>query len=95
VDFYNLAKATKWWTGAELEKLVLNASMLAMEEEQPVKGEHFEKAMEQFEINVREREQKLQAMIQQLRKLDVVNKRLLDQALASWREEGEGGRLSL
>jgi hypothetical protein len=34
-------------------------------------------------------------MIQQLKRLDVVNKRLLDQALASWREEEAGGRLSL
>jgi ATP-dependent 26S proteasome regulatory subunit len=95
VDFYELAKKTKWWTGAELEKLVINASLLALEEEKPVEQEHFERAMEQFEINVREREQKLQAMIQQLRKLDVVNKHLLDQALASWQEEEAGGRLSL
>jgi ATP-dependent 26S proteasome regulatory subunit len=95
VDFYQIAKATKWWTGAELEKLVLNASMLALEQEKPVEMEHFEQAIAMFEINIREREQKLQAMIQQLKRLDVVNKRLLDQALASWREEEAGGRLSL
>jgi ATP-dependent 26S proteasome regulatory subunit len=95
IDFYQIAKQTRWWTGAELEKLVLNASLLALEQEQPVQMEHFTRAMEQFEINVREREQKLQAMINQLRKLDVVNKHLLNQALASWREEEAGGRLSL
>jgi SpoVK/Ycf46/Vps4 family AAA+-type ATPase len=82
VDLESIAKKTYMWTGAELEKLVIEAASLAMSEgAEYVTQEHFESALRSIEVNVSEREQKLKQMINELRKLEIVNQAFLKKAL--------------
>jgi ATP-dependent Zn protease len=82
VDLRAIAERTWLWTGAELEKLVLEAATLAMlEGAEAVTQRHFEDAMVAVEVNTAEREQKLKNMIQELGKLENVNRSLLRSAL--------------
>uniref|UniRef100_A0A7C1GAW3 ATP-binding protein n=1 Tax=Thermofilum adornatum TaxID=1365176 RepID=A0A7C1GAW3_9CREN len=82
VDLRAIAERTWLWTGAELEKLVLEAATLAMlEGAEAVTQRHFEDAMVAIEVNTAEREQKLKNMIQELGKLENVNRSLLRSAL--------------
>jgi SpoVK/Ycf46/Vps4 family AAA+-type ATPase len=82
VDLESIAKKTYMWTGAELEKLVIEAASLAMSEgTEYVTQEHFESALRSIEVNVSEREQKLKQMINELRKLEIVNQAFLKKAL--------------
>jgi SpoVK/Ycf46/Vps4 family AAA+-type ATPase len=82
VDLETIARKTYMWTGAELEKLVLEAATLAMSENSEyVTQEHFESALRSIEVNVSEREQKLKQMINELRKLEIVNQAFLKKAL--------------
>ena len=77
-----LAEKTWLWTGAELEKLVLEAASLAMDEgAERVAQRHFEDAMSFIEVNAAEREQRLKNMIQELMKLENTNRALLKSAL--------------
>jgi cell division protease FtsH len=77
-----LAEKTWLWTGAELEKLVLEAASLAMDEGvERVAQRHFEDAMSFIEVNAAEREQRLKNMIQELMKLENTNRALLKSAL--------------
>jgi AAA+ superfamily predicted ATPase len=82
VDLRVLAERTWLWTGAELEKLVLEAASLAMDEgAERVAQRHFEDAMSFIEVNAAEREQRLKNMIQELMKLENTNRALLKSAL--------------
>jgi len=82
VDLETIAKKTYMWTGAELEKLVIEVASLAMtENSEYVTQEHFESALKSIEVNVSEREQKLKQMINELRKLEIVNQSFLKRAL--------------
>jgi SpoVK/Ycf46/Vps4 family AAA+-type ATPase len=82
VDLESIAKRTYLWTGAELEKLVIEAASIAMSENaEYVTQEHFENALRSIEVNVNEREQKLKQMINELRKLEIVNQAFLKKAL--------------
>jgi len=82
VDLEAIAKRTYMWTGAELEKLVLEAASLAMtENSEHVTQEHFESALKSIEVNINEREQRLKQMINELRKLEIVNQSFLKKAL--------------
>jgi ATP-dependent Zn protease len=70
------------WTGAELEKLVLEASSLAMiEGSEYVTQEHFDYALKAVDVNVSEREEKLRRMVEELKKLENVNLSLINSAL--------------
>ncbi|MCX8205545.1 MAG: ATP-binding protein [Candidatus Nezhaarchaeota archaeon] len=91
VNLRMLAERTYAWTGAELEKLVLEAASLAMEQSaQAVTQEHFAEAMSTIEVNIQEREQKLKMMVQKLKRLENVNQSFLKHALAFYtRAEGE------
>ena len=95
VSLEEVAARTSMWTGAELEKLVLEASSLAMESDsQYVTQEHFEEAVKTMQVNVGEREARLRSMIQELRRLEIVNHGLLNSALQSWdRDRMEGERV--
>jgi SpoVK/Ycf46/Vps4 family AAA+-type ATPase len=82
VDLEAIAKRTYMWTGAELEKLVIEAASLAMSENaEYVTQDHFEQALKSIEVNVNEREQRLRGMINELRKLEIVNQSFLRRAL--------------
>jgi len=82
VNLEEIAKRTYMWTGAELEKLVIEAASLAMtENSEYVTQEHFESALKSIEVNVSEREQRLKQMINELRKLEIVNQSFLKKAL--------------
>jgi AAA+ superfamily predicted ATPase len=93
VNLNDIAKSTEMWTGAELEKLVIEASSLAMESDsQYVTQEHFYQALKTIEVNISERESKLNSMVQELLKLENVNRNLLNLAL-EFRAKKEGGRI--
>jgi len=90
VNLNDIAKSTEMWTGAELEKLVIEASSLAMESDsQYVTQEHFYQALKTIEVNISERESKLNSMVQELLKLENVNRSLLNLALQRVKREGE------
>jgi SpoVK/Ycf46/Vps4 family AAA+-type ATPase len=82
VNLEEIAKRTYMWSGAELEKLVLEVASIAMSENaEYVVHEHFEQALRSIEVNVNEREQRLKQMINELRKLEIVNQSFLRRAL--------------
>jgi transitional endoplasmic reticulum ATPase len=82
VDLEAIAKRTYMWTGAELEKLIIETASLAMaENSEHVTQEHFEEALKTIEVNVNEREQRLKQMINELRRLEIVNQTFLKRAL--------------
>jgi ATP-dependent 26S proteasome regulatory subunit len=85
VDLQSIAKSTYLWTGAELEKLVVEASSLAMiEGSENVMQKHFDEAMRSIEVNTGERERKLKLMVQELKRLENVNHSFLNSALQFW-----------
>jgi SpoVK/Ycf46/Vps4 family AAA+-type ATPase len=91
VDLNEIAKKTYMWSGAELEKLVVEASSLAMiENSEYVTESHFNEAMRSIEVNVSERERRLRLMIEELKKLENVNRSFLNSALQFWaKSEGD------
>jgi AAA+ superfamily predicted ATPase len=93
VDLHAIAEKTLLWTGAELEKLVIEAASLAMVEgSEHVTQKHFEEAMSAIEVNASEREKKLKLMIQELKRLENVNRSFLKYALESF-AQAEGSRI--
>lgn len=95
VDLAEIARLTHMWSGAELEKLILEASSLAMESDsQHVSQEHFYQALKTIQVNVSEREERLKKMLQELKAHENVNHGLLNSALQSWnRDKTEGERI--
>jgi ATP-dependent 26S proteasome regulatory subunit len=88
VDLRAIAERTHLWTGAELEKLVLEAASLAMEEgSERVTQAHFEAAMRAAQVNVAERENTFKRMVNELMKLESVNRTLLARAHAAYAGE--------
>ena len=82
VDFDEIARKTFMWTGAELEKLVLDAARIAMERGiKNVTMECFDEAMDGIEVNASERREKIQRMIQTMRSLENVNRTFLKDAV--------------
>jgi SpoVK/Ycf46/Vps4 family AAA+-type ATPase len=82
VNLHVIAEKTWLWTGAELEKLVVEAASLAMVcGSECVTQEHFEEAMSAVEVNTAEREKRLKLMIQELKRLENVNRSFLKSAL--------------
>jgi SpoVK/Ycf46/Vps4 family AAA+-type ATPase len=82
VNLEEIARKTYLLTGAELEKLVIEAASIAMSENaEYVTQEHFEQALRSIEVNINEREQRLKQMINELRKLEIVNQLFLKKAL--------------
>jgi len=93
VNLGDIVEKTYLWSGAELEKLVLEAASLAMtSDSEYVTQEHFEEAMNAIEVNTAEREKHLKLMIQELKRLENVNRSFLKSALTSF-ERAEGYRV--
>ena len=93
VDIKAVAERTYLWTGAELEKLVIESASLAMVEgSEFVTQRHFDEAMSSIEVNVAEREKKLKLMVQELSRLENVNRSFLKLALESF-TKAEGSRV--
>jgi len=85
----DVANKTFMWTGAELEKLVLDAARLAMEQDaKHVTAEHFDEGIKSREINERERSEGIQRMISTMKKLENVNKAFLREAVKEF-QKGE------
>jgi SpoVK/Ycf46/Vps4 family AAA+-type ATPase len=83
-----VAKPTFLWTGAELEKLCISAARGAFEEDAKyVTVEHFMNAMENVELNLKERQDSVNRMRQNISKIENVNKKALEEA---WREFKSG-----
>jgi SpoVK/Ycf46/Vps4 family AAA+-type ATPase len=65
VDLNYIAKITEYWSGAELEELVLRAARKALEEDSDVViTKHFNRALETFRINQNERQEQLRRYLQ-------------------------------
>jgi SpoVK/Ycf46/Vps4 family AAA+-type ATPase len=65
VDLNYIAKITEYWSGAELEELVLRAARKALEEDAEVVAmKHFNRALETFKINQSERQEQLRRYLQ-------------------------------
>jgi SpoVK/Ycf46/Vps4 family AAA+-type ATPase len=65
VDLNYIAKITEYWSGAELEELVLRAARKALEEDSDVVTmKHFIRALETFRINQAERQEQLRRYLQ-------------------------------
>jgi len=65
VDLNYIAKITEYWSGAELEELVLRAARKALEEDADVVTmKHFNRALETFRINQSERQEQLRKYLQ-------------------------------
>jgi len=93
VDLRAIAEKTWLWTGAELEKLVVEAATLAMlENAETVAQRHFDEAMSAIEVNVAERESRFKQMVNELVKIENVNRSFLKSAL-SFFERVEGARV--
>jgi AAA+ superfamily predicted ATPase len=93
MDLRTIAERTHLWTGAELEKLVIEAASLAMvESAEYVTQHHFEEAMSAIEVNAAEREMKLKLMVQELKRMENVNRSFLKSALESF-ERAEYSRV--
>jgi len=87
IDYDILAEKTYLFTGAEIEKVVIESSSLAMEKEKKhVTMDEFMEAINSIQFNVNTREQYLKNMVNQLNKLENVNKHLLREALQGWKE---------
>ena len=70
VDLSEVARKTEYWTGAELEELVIRAARRAFREGSDVVAmDHFLKALRSFRINVEERQQQLEHYMQLAEKL--------------------------
>jgi len=65
VDLEYIAKITEYWSGAELEELVLRAARKALEEDADIVSmKHFSRALETFSINQGERQEQLRRYLQ-------------------------------
>jgi transitional endoplasmic reticulum ATPase len=65
VDLEYIARVTEYWSGAELEELVLRAARKALEEDaDTVSMKHFNRALETFKINQNERQEQLRRYLQ-------------------------------
>ena len=94
VDLSKIADRTFMWTGAELEKLVLDSARLAMNEEaEAVFSDHFERSMNAFNVNVPERTQRVQRMIKTMQSLENVNQAFLKEALKVFAKEEKDKRI--
>lgn len=85
LDYRQLAKETKWWSGAELEKLVLDAAAIGFKDStESVTIDHFRAAMKGFEVNLEEREKALMNLIKDVKQLEQYNKVFLESQLAEF-----------
>ncbi len=76
-ELAEIARATEWFTGAELERLVKEASFLAFEAGEKVTAEHFDRALEDFQINAEQRRERLKQALRALRGMETMNRRFL------------------
>lgn len=82
VDFKRIADRTMWWSGAELEKLILDSAAIAFKENSAsVTGNHFDEAIKGFEVNIQEREKSLNTLLLQIKRLEQYNKAFLEKQL--------------
>ena len=93
VDLNALAARTEFFTGAELEKLVIEAAMCALESNaEKISQDHFDEALKSIQINIAERQRTWKNMILQLKKLENVNARFI--RIAEEIEEKGGDRVT-
>ncbi|RSN75431.1 ATP-binding protein [Candidatus Methanodesulfokora washburnensis] len=95
VDLTKIAQMTEYFTGAELEKVVIEAAITAMDESSDhIKQDHFDKAIKSININPEEREKKLRAMIFELKKFENINQSLIEQAMRMVTSRPEESRVA-
>jgi SpoVK/Ycf46/Vps4 family AAA+-type ATPase len=94
VNFDELAEKTFLFSGAELEKLVMEAASNAfIRNSGTVEQEDFINALKIFEINTNERIGRVYQMISEIRKLESVNQAFLQESLKALAEAERDERL--
>ncbi len=93
VDFDDLAEKTYGWTGAEIEKLVVEAGFTALSEGTDVMHKHFLTALKTIEVNVEERERRLSEMLSEVNKLENINKAFLNELISQYRSRESRAKL--
>ena len=89
VDFKEIAKNTAMWTGAELERLVMDAASLAMDEKtETVGSNHFDKAMSAIEINSQIRLKRITDMVRVAKQQETIDRQFLYAAVKEF-DKGE------
>jgi len=84
VNIQEIVKNTEYWTGAEIEKLILTSARLAFREDaSSVSMRHFERAFQEFEVNIHERQRALQRLYSEAQRLENVNKSLLKRTIST------------
>jgi len=84
VNFSKLADETYGWTGAELEKLVIEAGFRALSDNTDITMKHFTDALETIRVNISERENKLRQLLSEANKLENVNKAFLKELVTQY-----------
>jgi ATP-dependent 26S proteasome regulatory subunit len=83
-----LASATYLWTGAEIEKMILEAARQAfIEKSEEVHAKHFEAAIKTMKIEREQRLRKIEEMKTIMQTLEIVNQALLEEAIAAIESE--------
>lgn len=83
-----LASATYLWTGAEIEKMILEAARQAfIEKSEEVHAKHFETAIKTMKIEREQRLRKIEEMKTIMQTLEIVNQALLEEAIAAIESE--------
>ena len=93
LNFEQIAVETYMWTGAELQKLVISSAYKALEADAKyVTLEHFEQAMEDIEVNEKERKATIEKMIQDMLRTEAsVSRAFLKKEMDAF-QKAEGGK---
>lgn len=96
LNYDRLADETYMFNSAELEKVVLEASALAMDTQKDyVTMDHFKKALKGFGINTRAREKKIKEMITEMKKLENVNLNFLEKNIKEFSNKEPRSKLDV
>lgn len=88
VNIDALASATYLWTGAEIEKMILEAARQAfVEKSENVAMKHFEAAINGMRIEREQRLRKIEEIKTKMQTLEIVNQALLEEAVAAIESE--------
>ena len=85
-DYKPIASKTLGWSGAELEKLCIEAGRLALKEDaKEVTMQYFTESMDAFEINPKDRIQKMENYVAEAKKHENVDRAFIEQSLKEFR----------
>lgn len=90
VDYDLLASKTEWWSGAELEALVNEASWIAVEKDVPITTDVLTASMQNISPDIGERKKKVQTYIGTYKTLENQDPYFLQQIKAAYEQDQSG-----